>query len=267
MAKLSVIITVYNMAPYIRDSIEAVLAQTYEALELIIIVDGGTDESWEICQSYLEKDNRIRVIHTENRGTAAARNRGIDASKGEYIGFLDGDDWIEPDFYETLIKLLETYDADVASCGFVKIEEREGLKIHSEKDLSKVNVYTSEEGIAMTFEPDKMRYSPCNKVYKRQLFDQIRYPEGVLYEDKGTTYKIFHQAKSIVYLDEPLYRYYIREDSVMRRPLCKDNFSLFKVNEELLAFLKQNYPKLMPLAEKSYLEECRKLLERIRELF
>lgn len=263
MAKLSVIMTVYNMALYLKDSIEAVLNQTYQDLELILVVDGGEDASSEICQSYAKQDGRIQYIETENRGTASARNTGLARAEGKYIGFIDADDWIEPHFYEVLVGALEETASDIAACGFIKIENRSVLKAIGEKELSELYVYSSEEAIAMTFERNKMRYSPCNKVYKRQMFEDLQYPVGVLYEDKATTYRLFHLADQIAYLDVPMYHYYVHQDSVMRRPITPANFSLFKVNEDLIDFLNEHYPNLVLTAKKSYLEECQCLLERL----
>lgn len=265
MVKLSVIMTVYNMERYVRDSIEGVLNQSFQDFELIIVIDGGSDRSWEICKVYSEQDERIHLKLTENQGTAAARNTGIAMAKGAYIGFVDGDDWIEPSFYEVLIRALEGTESDIATCGFIKIENRLALKYLSDDKLSKLYVYSPEEAIAMTFERDKMRYSPCNKVYRRELFENILYPAGVLYEDKATTYRLFHRAKQVVYLDVALYHYYIRPDSVMRQPITSANFTLFKVNEDLITFLKAHYPKLVATAEKSYLEECQALVERLSD--
>lgn len=269
MLKLSVIITVYNMEAYVADAIEAVLNQTYRDLELIIIVDGGTDQSLEICNRFKEMDSRISVTFQPNGGAAAAKNRGLQYAKGEYIGFLDGDDWIEPDFYEALVGALEKENADIATCGFVKIENRQELKLSTSKEKSsskrKMYVYTPEEGIAETFKKDKMRYSPCNKVYRRRLFEAVKYPEGILYDDKATTYRLFHLANKIVYLDTPKYHYFIHPDSVMRKPVTLANFTLFEVNEALIQFLEAYYPNLVELANESYAEECQKLADRIGE--
>ena len=263
MPKLSVILTVYNMEAYVTEAIEAVLNQTYKDFELLVIVDGGTDGSLKICNEFKEKDGRISVIFQENRGAAAGKNRGLEIARGGYIGFLDGDDWIEPDFYEMLIRALEEENADIATCGFIKIENRQGLKMATFR--GEMYVYTPEEGIAETFKKDKMRYSPCNKVYRRRLFEEVKYPEGVLYDDKATTYRLFHLANKIIYLDAPKYHYFIHSDSVMRKPVTLGNFTLFEVNEDLIQFLEVYYPNLVDLAQKSYLEECQKLADRIGE--
>lgn len=265
MAKLTVIMTIFNMAEYLKDSIESILDQSFQDFELILVVDGGVDQSLEICKEYAEQDERVYWIHTENRGTASARNTGIAVAKGDYIGFIDADDWIEPQFYQQLIGALETSKRDIASCGFVKTEKRQDLKVIGKGKLSELHVYSSEEAIAMTFEKDKMRYSPCNKIYKRELFKSVQYPLGVLYEDKATTYRLFHLANGVAYLDVPMYHYYIHQDSVMRRDLSEGNFSIFKVNEDLIDFMKVHYPKLVGMAERSYQEECEKLLERFSD--
>lgn len=261
MPKLSIIMTVYNVEPYLSEGIQSILAQSFQDFELILVDDGSTDQTWAICQSFQRTDLRIRAIHKENGGTASGRNVGIEAAQGQWIGFVDGDDWIESDFYEVLISLAEDFESDIAACGFVKIKDREKLQFNSES--GEVKVYGPKEGIAATFEKDKMRYSPCNKIYKASLFNEIRYPEGILFEDKATTYRLFHRANQVIYMNTPKYHYYVRDDSAMRKPLQPIYFTFFKVNEDLIAFLRENYPDLVPLAEASYREECINALERM----
>lgn len=265
MPKLSIIITVYNVVTYLADAVESVLTQSYKDFELLLVDDGSSDGSYDLCLKYAAKDERIRCFYKENGGAASARNFGIEQAQGELIGFVDADDWIEPDFYECLVYRMIEADADLSACGFVKIYDRQQLKTPaiSHWDATEWEILTPEEAIAVTFRKDHMRYSPCNKIYRRALFDQVRYREGVHFEDKDTTYRLIHNSRNIVYSDQKKYHYFVRQGSVMRRPLDQRFFTLFEVNERLLKFLESHYPALVTIALESYKEECREALKRI----
>lgn len=259
--KISVIVPVYNVAPYLKDCVDAILSQTFSDLEVLLVDDGSTDDSGLICDAYELSDKRVRVFHTINSGSACARNLGIERARGKFIGFIDGDDWIEPDFYEQLDQMLSHEGVDLAACGFVKIEQREALKFRS--DQKQTSFYTPMEALENMFAKDQMRYSACNKLFRRELFKEIRYPNGKSMEDKATTYRLIHASRGIAYNPTPKYHYFIRTDSVSRKTLSAQSFDLFEVNEALMAFIKTYYPQLTELAMTSYLEECVKLLKRI----
>ena len=259
--KLSIIVPVYNVADYLEDCLDSILAQTFSDFELILVDDGATDGSGFICDAYASADQRVKVIHKSNGGTASARNAGIEASKGQLIGFVDGDDWIEPDFYKLLVRSLNVYHADMAACRFVKVTDRSKMMFATA--VEDLHLYSPQEALEAMFEKDKMRYSPCDKVYKRQLFSGIRYPEGNLYEDKATTYRLIHASQSVAYVSAQKYHYYVREDSIMRRPLSLKNFDIFEVNETLIDFMLDHYPDLVETAIQSYKEECAHLLNRL----
>lgn len=259
--KISVIVPVYNVAPYLKDCVDAILSQTLTDIEVLLVDDGSTDDSGLICDAYKLSDKRVRVFHTINSGSACARNLGIERARGQFIGFIDGDDWIEPDFYELLDQMMSHEGVDLAACGFVKIEQREALKFSS--DQKQTSFYTPMEALENMFEKDQMRYSACNKLFRRELFTKIRYPNGKTMEDKATTYQLIHLSRSIAYNPTSKYHYFIRTDSVSRKTLSTQSFDLFEVNEALMVFIKTYYPQLIELAMTSYLEECVKLLKRI----
>ena len=220
---ISIIIPVYNVYSYLEECIESICDQTYTDLEIILVDDGSTDNSGDICDKYEKKDSRIKVIHQENQGLSAARNTGIEAADGEFLMFVDSDDRIHPMMIQALYSAISHNKADIAICshrtiqetkatesGFPKIENY-ATEILSGRDCIK-KIYSSEgstrQKIDMTV--------AWNKLYRKQQFFHLRYPFGRLHEDEFLTYKILYPLKKCVYLDAPLYEYRIREGSIMK---------------------------------------------------
>ncbi|MBD7913312.1 glycosyltransferase family 2 protein [Clostridium cibarium] len=210
---ISIIIPVYKVEEYLRRCINSVLKQTYKNLEVILVDDGSPDRSGEICDEFAALDNRIKVIHKKNGGLSDARNAGIDICEGEYIAFIDSDDWVHDKYIENLYKLLKKTNSDISVCNFIK----------TAKD--KVDIYISNEEIyeytkieALEQFVDKFYVQmviACGKLYKRNLFREIRFPVGRLHEDEFITYKVIFKAKKIVLTTAQLYYYWQREDSIM----------------------------------------------------
>lgn len=255
---LSIIMPLYNVEAYLATSVNSVLAQDFTAFELILADDGSTDASSSLCTRLAATDPRIRLLHLPHSGTSAARNAGIDAAQGEFIGFVDADDWIEPDMFSLLYENSLTHDAQISACAFIKITNDAALQFCTGTAASLI--YTPAEALERTFRLGHMRYSACNKLFRRRLFDDIRYPENLHFEDKATTYKLIHRAQRIVWCPSPKYHYYMRPGSVMHEGFSKTSLDLLTVNEELLLFLKTRYPALVTLAEGSYAAECMKLV-------
>ena len=170
---ISVIVPVYNVEPYLRKCLDSIVAQTYTDLEILVIDDGSTDRCGAICDSYAERDPRIRVFYTENRGLSAARNLGLDHATGEYIGFVDSDDWIEPDMYEVLLKKAVQTDADIVTCRFFQ-EYRD----RTEEFPGPENEFATEgDEILRTYLFNKrICQDAWNNLYKAELFRSVRYP-------------------------------------------------------------------------------------------
>lgn len=204
---ISVIVPIYNIENYLPKCLNSLAAQTFKDVEFILIDDGSTDRSGEIAESY-SSDKRFQVFHTENRGLSAARNYGIEQSHGEYIMFVDGDDWVTPDFCRLPYRAAIENDADLIIFG--RYIEKLG-KIKKEKTARK----KAPEGIIDTFTAFEYgRNEAWNKLYKRELFQGIGYPEGRIHEDIATTHKLIQIANKIIYLSEPLYCHVFRGDSI-----------------------------------------------------
>ncbi len=255
---VSIIMAVYNVESYLNRSVASVLAQTLRDFELILVDDGSTDSSAAICEELAVQDPRIQLIRRPHGGTSCARNAGIDAAQGDFIGFVDADDWIEPDMLALLYKNSLAYDSQISACAFIKISDNDTLQFRS--GTAHAVVYTPAEALKHTFRLRHMRYSACNKLFHRSLFNRVRYPEKLRYEDKATTYRLIHLAERIVWCPAPKYHYYMRPGSAMHEGYNERSLDLLAVNEELLLFFKTHYPALVSLAEGSYAAECMKLV-------
>ncbi|MCX8093171.1 MAG: glycosyltransferase [Candidatus Goldbacteria bacterium] len=202
---ISIIIPVYKVEPYIKDCAESILNQTYKNLEILFIDDGSPDKCGEICDFYASVDNRVKVIHKKNGGPASAKNTGIKAAAGDFITFVDGDDIIEKQYCEILYKNLQLYNADISCCGIYTDFGYKKLKKINEK----IKVFNGPEASEI------LPPSPCAKLYKKKMFDKIQFPEGLIMEDKFTTYKILYDSKTVVFTTAMLYNYRRRPDSIM----------------------------------------------------
>ena len=205
---ISVIVPVYKVESYLRQCIDSILCQTYQNLEIILIDDGSPDKSGDICEEYAKADTRIRVFHTENKGLSATRNLGLREAKGEYIGFVDSDDWIEPDMYEKLLRRMEETGTSISICGFWN----EYLKKKSEVRVCDA-VYSGTDAIrALVCD---LTNGVWNKLFKKEVWTGIRFPEKRVYEDIATLYKVVLSADCLSCTKETLYHYRRRQGSII----------------------------------------------------
>lgn len=210
--RISVIVPIYNTEKYLARCIESILCQTYTNLEIILVDDGSTDKSGDICDFYARKDNRVKVVHKENGGAAAARNFALNMVTGQYIGFVDSDDTVEKDFFELLYDLICQYDADISMVAYREIEM--GEKIAKLKDKSLI-VMNQKQAVKELLFDRKIQNYVWNKLYKRKLFQGVYFPIGVIYEDISVMYDLIRKIEKLVYLPESKYNYYIRKDSIV----------------------------------------------------
>lgn len=212
---LTVVITVYNIKNYVERAIESVRRQSYDNLEIILVDDGSTDGSEVICDNYALWDKRIRVIHKSNGGPSEARNVAIDKAKGEYIAFVDGDDWVEEDMYETMYLAMEEWDSELAICTYKEVSKTH-VKDPSDSTIIFFNKDEALESFIKEEEEVQIQNAAWNKLYKRQLLNTLRFPVGKLYEEIVFTTKLLHQANKVVYLNQAYYNYVVdRIGSIM----------------------------------------------------
>ena len=217
---VSVIIPVYNVEKYLRQCIDSIINQSYENLEILIIDDGSTDDSGRICDIYAERDNRIKVHHIENRGLSAARNYGLNHATGEYISFIDSDDWFELDAIKTVIGIAENSGADIVC--FKHITEYNGsrkvLRITKQKNhnTNSYNVFNGESIMEEYCTGTSIGFGAWSKIYRKSIIDEVRFPEGRNFEDVATIYKVVLKAKRIACIENRLTHYRARKTSITR---------------------------------------------------
>jgi len=215
---ISVIVPVYNVEKYLSRCIDSILAQTHKNLEIILVDDGSIDNCPNICDDYAKIDKRILVLHKKNGGLSSARNAGIDISKGNYIGFIDGDDYVLPDFCKNLYNALISAKADLSICNYKYVDE-EGTTIDRRiKSPIKDETLTSDEAYERIVGYGYSYYvTAVNKLYKRNIFNNVRFPMGKLHEDEFTVHHIFSECNTITIISEVLYMYVQRSDSIMNK--------------------------------------------------
>ena len=185
---ISVIVPVYNVEPYLRKCLDSIINQTYRDLEILVVDDGSTDGSGKICDEYVKQDERIQVFHTENKGLSPARNLGLDKATGDWIGFVDSDDWIEPDMYESLLKRAEETGADVVECGYCSDYMTVSIRC-----IAFQGTASGAEALEALIR-NEILTQVWNKIWSHHLFTGIRFPEGRSFEDVATTYKLIQDA-------------------------------------------------------------------------
>lgn len=247
---ISIIIPVYNVEEYLGKCLDSIINQTYSNLEIILIDDGSTDDSGNICDAYANADNRICVIHKNNTGAADSRNVGLDLAHGEYIGFVDSDDWICEKMYETLHKLIKKYNVKISSC------ERENTnRIYPSSYGIYDELINKKDAIKATLYPKKIYNAVWDKLYVKDVFQNIRFPKGSYAEDTPVVYKIIDQFGDIAYTNERLYFYNIRENSVSTSYFNKNKMWHIPMLKERIEFIDKNYPEYTRLAYKSLIEK------------
>ncbi|PEL07026.1 glycosyltransferase [Bacillus sp. AFS017336] len=241
--KISIIVPVYKVEPYIHKCVDSILAQTLTDFELILVDDGSPDQCGIICDEYAKKDDRIKVIHKINGGQASARNAALNIAKGAYIGFVDSDDWIEPDMYDLLYNICIENECDIANCTSIVhyndkiiVNESQPLTIHSRNQAMKALF----EGVLY----DEVVWS---KLIKRELLENLRFPEGVMYEDTAFTYKVINESEKVCYIGQPKYHYIKRENSTMDLAVKNKSIDAVLIYDEIYRYVRQHYPELKPI--------------------
>lgn len=214
---VSVVLPVYNVSSFLSESIESVINQTYPNLEIILVDDGSTDGSSEVCDAYAAKDYRIRVIHQENKGLSGARNAGLEVMTGEVVAFLDSDDAFYPEMLQRMVETMIETDSDVVTCQFESYRTKgKMIPKHQKKKSSVPAVYSRTEALQALIE-GKIDWHAWNKIYRRKCFFTIRYPQGKVYEDIETTYSIVDRSSRVAVLNEPLILYRRRGGSITEK--------------------------------------------------
>ena len=230
--KISLIVPVYQAEKYIRRCLDSIIAQTFYNLEIILVNDGSDDDSGKICDEYALLDKRVKVIHKENGGLSSARNAGLELATGEYIGFIDSDDWIAKDMYEYLYRLIVKYEADIAVGEIVRC--RDSFEVMQKKES--IEVFNQKEYISriLKVHTRKTEHYACGKLYKATVFENVRYPEGLIAEDVLGTFEAVLQAERVVTSNKVVYFYYINENGITGGKFSKKEFDLLVIWDKVL---------------------------------
>lgn len=214
---ISVIVPIYNVEKYLNKCIESIVNQTYKNLEILLVDDGSSDNCPKICDDWAKKDERIKVIHKENGGVSSARNAGLDAAAGEYIGFVDSDDYIDSDMFEFLITDSKQNDTEISCCTFRYVNEEDNIVEKTTKPfISDTAYFTPNEMCRLFYEGNDDFVQLWNKVYKRRLFDNLRFPEGRVFEDWDLAPMLYFESKKSSYIPVEKYNYFLSEGSISR---------------------------------------------------
>jgi glycosyltransferase involved in cell wall biosynthesis len=230
--KISVIIPVYNVAAYLNRCVQSIINQTYSNLEILLVDDGSKDQSGSLCDEWEQKDSRIKVFHKENGGLSEARNVGIDHATGQYLCFVDSDDYIHRDMIRVLYDNIHKTESDISMCEFRRVKDQTDM---GEITVSEhIDVFEKKEPIDLLYQKVFLNKSTLivawNKLYRKELFDEIRYPVGKFHEDEYVIHRILFEAHRLVYTPDAYYCYVQRDNSIM------DTFSEKKIWDALDAY-------------------------------
>jgi glycosyltransferase involved in cell wall biosynthesis len=239
--EISIIVPVFNLEPYLADCLNTILAQTFRLFEVILVNDGSTDKSGIICDEFANKDSRVKVIHQKYGGVSSARNAGVKIAKGNYIGFVDGDDRIEKHMYDELYKLCIETESDIAI-------SKLGREIDGEIINKTIKHFTKEmnriEALRELFKGNLFRFSLCNKLFRKKCFEEIQFPLGRIHEDLSTTYRLFANSNKVVFTNTIGYIYVKRENSILTSRYNEKRLDAFIGWDEIISFMAKNYQEL-----------------------
>lgn len=231
-AFVSVIVPVYNVEKYIKECIESILRQTYTNYELLLVNDGSLDSCGSICDAYKKMDPRIKVIHKENGGLSDARNAGLKIAKGDYITFIDSDDVVDIEYLEILVKTAVSMNADIVQGEFTQIKNKLGNK-------SGLNIkeYTRSHAMSSFLRQQTVKVNAWAKLYKKNVFYNVKYPKGRINEDNLTTYKNIWNANKIVCVPQYIYYYRINQNGIMNSKFSPKRFEILSFKNEIEQYL------------------------------
>ncbi len=256
-AIISVIVPVYNVSAYLKRSLSSIIYQTYKNLEIILVDDGSTDGSGTICDEYAAIDDRIKVIHQENLGLSGARNTGLDHASGRYIFFCDSDDYLREDALEIMISKMLNDHADVVACGIAKVHDNTTDSAEKEDIFTviKPGRWSGHESVIQMMITNNVCTVAWNKLYKKELFDGIRFPIGVKNEDEATIYKVLYRAGIVSFIPDTLYKYYQRDDSIIHEDI-KDRYRFYldAVKDRISFFEEKGESDLVQHSRIAYLD-------------
>ena len=264
---ISVIVPIYNAEKYLDDCIRSITCQTYANIEILLVDDGSTDKSDERCKSWEHEDKRVRTIHQDNGGVSKARNTGIRNANGNLLIMVDSDDYISPDMITVLYDGYTQHNADIVICDYAQGENREYSFLKEPICFAQLDYVTVMNKVYKNGH-DALRFiSPWGKLYKKELFNGIQYPEGKIFEDIYVTHQLLYKANRIIISDQKLTYYFHHEDSIMHKPFHLGKLDYLDALKERIDFFKEH--KLESLERNAYEEYLHSLIweySRVRDI-
>ncbi len=243
MVKVSIIVPVYNVASYLNKCVDSILDQSLQEIEVILVDDGSTDDSGKICDQYEARDTRVKVIHKANGGLSDARNAGIAQATGEYIGFVDGDDYIEREMFETLYQACLEENTKMAACDYVYEGEKTGQRMSwSTGESVRLSAEDFFRKVLQT--PSATGMGVWDKLYQKDLFQHARFRKGKLHEDTDILYQLVFQTDFIAYVSRPYYIHCEREGSITKDRYGARDYDRYEANGRMYRYVVENYPEL-----------------------
>ncbi|AGK95887.1 glycosyltransferase family 2 protein [Clostridium pasteurianum] len=268
MSKISIIVPIYNVEKYLEKCLDSILGQAFKDFELILVDDGSPDNCGSICDRYLKLDSRIKVIHKENGGLSSARNAGLDIAVGEYIGFVDSDDWVDANMYTRLYSIAKETDADIVQCRFKKSydEKINNIKTNTNK-FELIDKFKALNNLIAYGEMHVQMVVAWNKLYRKSLFNEIRFPNGKIHEDEFTTYKLLYKSNKVALTENELYYYRQTSNSIMNAKFNKKRLDYLEALEETLSFFKKvNNEYLYNMTTIRYVDNLKKYYFKCEDL-
>lgn len=239
---ISVIVPIYNVEKYLSRCVDSIINQTYKNLEIILVDDGSPDNCPKMCDDYAEQDSRIKVVHKKNGGLSDARNAGMTVASGEYISYIDSDDYVAVDFFEILLNTIQKENSDIAECGVVKFYEDNRFDDFAD-DLS-VKTYETQDALSALIAENPFHQHVWNKLYKTELVKDIPYAVGKLNEDEFWTYQVFGKAQKISKVNKTMYFYFQRNSSIMGVGFNIRRLDALEGKANRQKYIEKNFPAL-----------------------
>ena len=248
----SIIVSVYNTEAYLDKCLQSILHQTFTDFEVILIDDGSQDKSAEICEKYAQIDKRILLIHQENQGVSATRNTALGMASAPYIIWVDSDDWICPQMYETLYRRLIEKQAQISCCGIDRCTD-DGHQSYFNPNVAEAFTLNRVDALKELTRNQRITNSVCDKLYRSDLFDKLRMTTGILFEDFQVQPHCIAQAERVTYTAEPLYCYYLSPQSILRGNYSIRQYDSIRISRECIGFYQKNFAECVPYAQAEHI--------------
>lgn len=255
MDLISVIVPVYKVEKYLDKCVQSIVDQTYKNLEIILVDDGSPDNCGAMCDIWAAKDNRIKVIHKANGGLSEARNAGMAVATGDWIAFVDSDDWIDAQMYQCLYEAMKTTDSDIAACGARRIWTN-GKPAQELRSMNGYCVLEKEDAMEALITSNGVVQTVWNKLYRRNVAESVLFPAGLIHEDEFWTWQVFAQAKRIVTLKESYYNYLQRDNSIMGAGFSEKGLLVIRAKTERQDYIEKVMPKLTDIGRTDLAYSC-----------